>query len=126
MVETNQGCLSFPERKSGVSQSATWVLWILGTTVGIAGCQQYQRRPLDLEAHTAAWKARDVSAEPVADYAHRLMGTDTKQAEQFDPSDGLSLDEAEAVALYFNPALRVARLQAKVPLVGAQESGCRR
>jgi len=45
------------------------------------------------------------------------------QAEGFDPSDGLSLDEAEAVLLVFNPDLRQARLEANVTRATAAHAG---
>ncbi len=86
------------------------------------GCQSYRRRPLLLTDYVSKWAARSLDVEPIADYAASLAdASDTQSA--FDSSDGLSLYEAEAVALYFNPQLRIARAQANVPLAGAKEAG---
>ena len=89
----------------------------------LAGCQQYRPSPLDLGDHASRLSARDAAAPEVADYAARLATLGDAAPEPFDPRDGLSLREAEAVALFFNPELRVARLKAKVPLVGAKAAG---
>ena len=89
----------------------------------LAGCQQYRPSPLDLDGHASRWAARDAAAPGVAGYAARLATLDGAAAQPFDAADGLSLREAEAVALFLNPRLRVARLKARVPLLGAKEAG---
>lgn len=89
----------------------------------LAGCQSYTAKPLDLPAHETAWKSRSPSAGHVVAYAKKLESLGLESAIKYDPSDGLSLSEAEVVALFFNPQLRSARLRAKVPLVGAKEAG---
>lgn len=85
-------------------------------------CQRYAPSPLNLPAHHAGITARDPFAPEVVAYAERLAVPST-QPSQFDAGDGLSLAEAEAVALLFNPELRLARLKADVPRVGAAEAG---
>ena len=89
----------------------------------LTGCQSYRPSPLDLGGHASRWASRDAAAPEVAEYAARLAALGEAATEPFDAADGLSLREAEAVALFFNPRLRVARLTAKVPLVGAKEAG---
>ena len=96
---------------------------LLLIAAGLAGCQSYRPSPLDLRGHASRWAARDPGAADVAEYARRLTGMGYPQSGPFDASDGLSLREAEAVALFFNPRLRVARLKAQVPLLGAREAG---
>jgi outer membrane protein TolC len=91
--------------------------------VVLTGCQQYRPSPLDLGSHAVRWAGRDATAPELAQYAARLGTLGHAMPEAFDVADGLSLCEAEAVALFFNPRLRVARLRAKVPLLGAQEAG---
>lgn len=98
------------------------VCWSLAALL-LAGCQRYEPMPLDLAGHDAALLARDPAAGEVVAYARRLASLGRDPGRIYDPSDGLSLPEAEAVALFFNPALRQVRLQAKVPAVGAQEAG---
>src|SRR5688500_11327643 len=89
----------------------------------LAGCQQYRPSPLDLGGHPSRLSARDAAAPEVAEYAAGLAALGDAAPEPFDAGDGLSLREAEVVALFFNPKLRLARLKAKVPLVGAKEAG---
>jgi len=93
--------------------------------VVLAGCQTYRPAPLDLRAHAAAWEARDPASPGVWAYAQRLALSDARGTDDaaFDPADGVSLREAEAVALFFNPRLRAARLKARVAAVGSAEAG---
>ena len=95
---------------------------LLACPCTLVACQRYRPRPLDLPRHHAAVEARDPSATDVVAYANGLAAV-SGGAGTYDPSDGLSLDEAEVVALYFNPQLRVARLRADVPRFGAAEAG---
>ena len=80
----------------------------------LAGCQSYERKHLDEAAASAAWIARSPSDESVRQFAERLAFVDGTVAPVFDPSDGLTLSEAEPVALVFNRNLRLARLEANV------------
>jgi cobalt-zinc-cadmium efflux system outer membrane protein len=66
-------------------------------------------------------EARDPDAEAVAAYSRKLLGGPTTAP--YDPTDGLGLREAEVVALFFNPQLRVARLKANAARAGAAEAG---
>jgi outer membrane protein, heavy metal efflux system len=88
----------------------------------LAGCQSYRPLPLDLEAHEAAWLTRAPEADSVAGYAARLANAEGTAA-RFDATDGLSLAEAEVVALFFHPGLRRARLDAGVELATAENAG---
>jgi outer membrane protein TolC len=97
---------------------------ILFLFLAIAGCQRYVPAPLDLSADYADLLAHDPASRGVAEYARRLAEHPRSGAPaRYDPSDGLSVDEAEVVALFFNPALRAARLKAAVPFAGAAEAG---
>lgn len=87
----------------------------------LAGCQTYQAEPLDARAHRFAWSARTPTAPEVLDAAARLNGADA--AAPFTLDDGLSLREAEAVALAYNPDLRVARARAGVTAASAEHAG---
>lgn len=86
------------------------------------GCQSYRRQPLLLTDYVSKWAARSLEVESIADYAASLANASGTQS-AFDSSDGLSLHEAEAVALHFNPQLRIVRAQANVPLASAKEAG---
>jgi outer membrane protein, heavy metal efflux system len=95
---------------------------LLLAPIAVPACQRYAHAPLDLAAHRACVAARDPSDAGVVQYANCLAASD-HAPEAYDPSDGLSLDEAEVVFLFFNPELRLARLRAAVPRVGAAEAG---
>ncbi len=77
-----------------------------------AGCQHYEARPLDLDMHHDAWHARSADDASVRAFAAALSCPERPVS--FDLSDGLSLTEAEIVALVYNPDLRLARLRAGV------------
>lgn len=78
-----------------------------------AGCQHVPPRPLDLNETTVALGSLDLKVTPVQDFADALAAAGGTSPAAFDPADGLSLAEGEAVALWFNPDLRIARLQAE-------------
>lgn len=95
---------------------------IAATAVVLAGCQSYQRRPLALNGYADQWAERALDIAPIQTYMAALAMTAESPA-PFNIEDGLSLREAEAVALHFNPPLRIARAEAEVPLAGATEAG---
>ncbi|MGE3108157.1 MAG: TolC family protein [Phycisphaerales bacterium] len=86
------------------------------------GCQSYEPRPLDLESTRAAWLSRAADDARVREFAGSLAGAEGLQP-GFDPRDGLSLREAEAVALVYSADLRLARLQAGVARASATFAG---
>ncbi len=89
---------------------------------GISGCQSYQRLPLQLDDYARQWAERPLDVESIQSYAASLSDSAEARA-PFDSSDGLSLFEAEAVALHFNPRLCLTRAAAEVPLASAKEAG---
>ncbi len=102
----------------------------LGAALG--ACQSYAPEPLELQRHADAFLARTPSSPEVRAFAASLAPVDhpetgapgTNDAPgSFDPSDGLTLREAELVALVFNPDLRMARLEAGVTRAGAEHAG---
>lgn len=97
-------------------------LSIIATVAVLTGCQTYQSSPLDHEVHAAAWRARGAGDEKVRDFARHLEATAPEKA-KFNPHDGLTLHEAEIVALVYNPDLRVARLRADVASATAEHAG---
>lgn len=104
--------------------SAHCLAGLYGTILlSLVGCASYERRPLDLATHEETWRNQSLNTEAVKDYAERLADSVNGGSKSFDVSDGISRQEAEAIALHFNPDLRVRRSQAQVPLVSAQEAG---
>jgi len=95
-----------------------------GTLSGLSGCRSYERKPLVLDATRAAWLTRSTADPSIRAFAAALDRAEGGSlAEGFDPSDGLSLAEAEAVTLVFNPVLRQARLEANVTRAIAAHAG---
>lgn len=92
--------------------------------VATCGCVSYEARPLELESFVTDWRSNSLDVEKIDAYLARLSAdVETPNTGSFDPSDGLSLEEAEAVALFLNPQLRSIRADAGVPLASAREAG---
>lgn len=98
----------------------------LGSAVALivlAGCQSYERVPLELADHRAALDARLIATEPISYFVERLSEAGNQVPERFDPNDGLSPAEGEVLALFYNPDLRLARLDAGVALATFDTAG---
>jgi outer membrane protein, heavy metal efflux system len=109
---------------SAVPTAAALSVLVAGMLSGLTGCESYERKPLDLDATRTAWLSRSPEDPTVREFAAALDRADGgSQAEGFDPSNGLSLVEAEAVVLVFNPDLRQARLEANVTRATAAHAG---
>ncbi len=87
------------------------------------GCQSYRPQPLDLPAHVDAWRRRTPESAEIAAFAQQLAERGVAGPSPVDLGDGLSLREAEVVALVFNADLRLARLRAGVAAASAEEAG---
>lgn len=114
------------ERQRPDLKPARWPrLAIIALAAIAGGCQKYERAPLDLAAHQSAFLARTPDAPEVHAYAESLRTAESTCAAPatFDPSDGVSLHEAELIALVFNADLRTARARAGVALASAQNAG---
>ncbi|MBI1321115.1 MAG: hypothetical protein GC168_19495 [Candidatus Hydrogenedens sp.] len=98
---------------------------LLGATgvLLLAGCQHIPPHPLDFNETETSLRDRDIGIEPVRAFADALASADRGPAGPFDTSNGLSLAEGQAVALWFNPDLRIARLHAQQALAVAEASG---
>jgi CRISPR system Cascade subunit CasA len=93
-------------------------------TIAVCGCQHIPRQPLDTAALRDALDARPVDIAPVKAYAAALQELDASDGDaSFDASDGLSLNEGLAVALWYNPDLRIARLSHARAAAVADEAG---
>lgn len=86
------------------------------------GCQSYERRPLDMAGHHAAFLARTPESPEVKAFAEGLTARSPDIA-VFDPADGVMCAEAEVIALVFNAELRLARLRAGVTRATAENAG---
>lgn len=86
------------------------------------GCQSYERRPLDVTGHHAAFLARTPESPEVKAFAESLAAR-SPDISGFDPADGVTCAEAEVIALVFNADLRLARLRAGVTRATAENAG---
>lgn len=107
--------------------SVAWARWLYRTpAVGLCalliGCQSYERSDIDLQATRIEFEHRLEQTEAISDFAARLRETDQSQGE-FDLWDDLSLGEGEVLALFYNPRLRLARLEAGVVLARRDHAG---
>ncbi len=105
------------------SRAAVLLAGLVLVAGGQVGCQSYERQPLDLAATREAWLARSPSDETARQFADRLAQAEGRDASAFDPADGLTLTEAEPVALVFNRELRLARLEANITRANADHAG---
>lgn len=90
------------------------------------GCQSYERSPLDMAGHQAAFLARMPESPEVRAFADSLVASSSVsggEAVVFDPADGITREEAELIALVFNADLRVARQRAGVTQASAANAG---
>jgi len=88
-----------------------------------AGCQHLPPRPLNLPEIKLSLKERPVDVAPVRAYADALAIASAESVPTFDTSDGLNLNEGLAVALWYNPDLRIARIEMEQASAIAQTSG---
>ncbi len=89
----------------------------------IAGCQSYERVPLDFAAHQVALATRLDQSESIDAFGQRLAAQGALVPDQFDPTDGLTRAEAEVLALFYNADLRLARLEAGAALATFENAG---
>ncbi len=81
--------------------------------ISFGGCRTVPERPIDARARLAAIRAQAVDVEPVQAFAARLAEARGGGAVRVEPSDGVTLEEAEVIALWFNADLRVLRFEAE-------------
>ena len=104
----------------------SWALWCTTCTASaalLAGCQSYEWVPLDLDAYDSTLQARVSDHEPLHGFVDRLAEAGRSTPDRFDLSDGLSPAEGEVFALFYNPSLRIARLDAGIALATYDNAG---
>ncbi len=112
----SRSCARAVRRRTGIS-----VVYLVLAAAG--GCQSYGPAPLDIAAHRGEFEARAFAVEPVEAFAARLREAGSEIPDKIDFADGLSAAEAEAVALFYNPELRLARMEAGVALATFETAG---
>ncbi len=102
---------------------AALTLTATAVAITLAGCQGYEREPLDLAAHAAAFHQRAAESEPISRFAQRLAESNAEAPARFNMVDGLSPAEGEVLALFYNADLRLARLDAGIALAAYDTAG---
>ena len=92
-------------------------------TLFIVGCQSYKPSPLNIGDYRESYDARAVELESLTEFARELHETHDNIPNTFDTSDGISPEEGEVVALFFNPELRLSRLEAGIELAAFEHAG---
>ena len=89
----------------------------------LPGCQSYKPAPLDIAGFETSFDSRLINSEPVSDFTRRLHDAGENVPAHFDPADGITYAEGEVLALFYNPDLRIARLEAGVSLATRENAG---
>ncbi|MCA9277562.1 MAG: TolC family protein [Phycisphaeraceae bacterium] len=95
----------------------------IGGLVLLSGCARYQPSPLDLQQHAEEFRHRAEQLSVVAEHMRSSPSPDMPDAHVFDVTDGISMDEAEAIALFYNADLRTERLRAGLTLATKENAG---
>ncbi len=110
--------------KDRASQAVKCIMAV-STLVSLCGCQglqKFQKQPLDLPSHSSKWLNQAPDTDLVMDFVKQIE-TRSGKFTSFNPSNGVSLSEAEMIALVYNPDLRVARLKANVAAATVKHAG---
>lgn len=100
------------------------VLLLLAGVMGvIVGCETYQPRALDSESYQEVWRERSGNGETMMRFIQEMSIQRGRSDLSFNIEDGLICEEAEWVALTYNPALRVARKRLGIAAVRIEERG---
>ncbi len=89
----------------------------------VSGCQTYEPLSIDLQRHHRELSRRALDSGSVQAYARQLAALNKTSPVKLSTEDGLSLREAEVLALLFNPDLQVERARARVALARAGLAG---
>lgn len=89
----------------------------------LVGCQTYSPIPLDLSRHSADLGDRLATEESIRAFSQRLEADHPDRSQDLDLTDGIDAAEAEVIALFYNPDLRLARLRAGIALANAENAG---
>lgn len=111
-------------KKDRIRQAVKYVI-VFSTLIPLVGCQsfqKFQKQPLDLPSHSIKWLNQAPDTDLVMDFVKRIEAK-SGNSTNFNPSNGVSMHEAQIIALVYNPDLRVARLKANVAAATAKHAG---
>ncbi len=119
--------MPFASLRSARSVSLAGSPTSVGTSVLLAlvfafpACVAYEPFPLDPDTIRTEFLSRTPTDAGLVAFAAAL--TAEGRAPSFDPSDGIGAEEAEVVALFFNPELRRLRAEVGISAEGARTAG---
>lgn len=93
-----------------------------GSALLMAGCASYRPTPIDPAVLAEVWQDLDQRGATEQVRAAVAASAAPSAVTGFDLADGIDLVEAEAAALFFNPAIRATRLQSGVPAAEARHA----
>ncbi|MDG2477782.1 MAG: TolC family protein, partial [Phycisphaerales bacterium] len=91
--------------------------------LALPSCQSYEPAPLDITRYQHTLSLRAIDIEPIEAFCQRLTAEGEDVPNTFDLSDGISYAEGEVIALFYNPELRIARLEAGVAMANRDTAG---
>ena len=93
------------------------------TAIVVVGCQSYEPAPLNIDTYRENLDTRLFDIEPLSAFVERLDTLSGGEPTRFDFSDGISPSEGEVLALFYNPDLQIARLEAGAALAEFDTTG---
>jgi outer membrane protein TolC len=88
----------------------------------VVGCQTYEPEPIDIGSYRDSLDSRLIDVEPITSFARRIANKNGAP-DTFDINDGISPSEGEVIALFYNPELRISRLEAGAALADYETAG---
>lgn len=122
ITQTKSGLSWINKDRTSQAVRCSIALSALLSLVGCQGLQTFKKQPLDLPNHSNKWLNQAPDTDLVMDFVKRIE-TQSGKSTNFNPSNGVSISEAQMIALVYNPDLRVARLKANVAAATAKHAG---
>ncbi len=105
------------------TRKRVWSVLACGLMLASGGCQTYEHKPLGLSSYREAFVARTPESPEVSEFARRLGISGSGHEGGFAVGDGVSMREAEVIALVFNADLRTERLKTGVTKASVENAG---
>jgi CRISPR system Cascade subunit CasA len=89
----------------------------------ISGCQTIAPEPFHLSDIKIHLEDTPLDIEPIHQFAKSLLADNSNDGESYDPTDGITLREAQAITMWYNPEVRAARSGIQYAEAIANDSG---
>lgn len=104
----------------GLSYKKCTLALLSVSLLALQGCQTYSPAPVDLAEYDRHWAEVSANTESLSDFAQGLLPTKA-MSDQFNLTDGVSLQEAQLLTLLFNSDLARMRIESDFPLAGKSQ-----